>query len=327
MSHPKLRVLDAKETAGPSGASKRGSHQLADSLTCPRKWFLRYRRGIRENKDKSYRIGGTLHHDAIAYAYAERLIEQDVYPTPTWWTGQPLEDMLAEHGEGWPKQIELSLKMYDAYREFWWYGHKPETWRPVAIEEQFFASLSELEAVEPDHPLADEIITCGTDLLAEDTETGILWICDHKSKGFDPFVRGNIKRMEPWVRKSTGSGDRDQYEITWQGLVNLQLLRRSFPDRIVGGFQINRFTREEPFLFDRYEIEISPRVYAEAPGLMLRAVEEELRIDARVARGLKPEPHYFACNGKYGNCDYIKLCNAKSHEEMIEVLQASFIVV
>lgn len=327
MTNPALPVVKA----GPSGASKRGSHQLASIFQCPRKWYLRYRQGIREAKDKKFRIGGTLHHDAIAYAYAERIIEQGKWPTPSWWTGEALDDILARHGEGWPVQVAFAREMYHAYRNYWWYGSVPEPWEPVAVEEQFVATIGEIDPIDVDDPFADQIVTCGTDLVVRNTLTNQLWICDHKSKGFDPFNRSRTKRMEPWVRKSTGGGDHEQYAVHWQALVNLYLVRRAFPDEVVAGFIINRFTREKTpegkFLFDRHPLHVSPRVYERAPSVLRYAVMQESRLDGIVAAGGQPEPHYWACHGKYGSCDYIGLCNADDEDAMNRVLTSQFVMV
>lgn len=316
--------------AGPSGASRRGSHQLASIFQCPRKWYLRYRKGIRERRDKRFRMLGTLHHDAIAYAYAERIIEQGKWPTPSWWTGESLEVILERHGEGWPQEIELALQMYDAYKAYWWHGSLPEPWEPVAVEEQFQAKLSDLDP-RPEDPYADEVVTCGTDLVVLNKMTGQFWITDHKSKGFDAFSRARVQRMDPWTRKSTGGGDHEQYALHWQSLVNLHLVRRAYPDQVIAGFMINRFTRERNseghFLFDRHPLHTSPRVYERAPQVMRHAVEEEARLDGIIAAGGQPEPHYWACHGKYGACDYLPLCNADSEDQMNHVLETQFVVV
>lgn len=327
MSNPALPVVQA----GPSGASARGSHQLAAISQCPRKWYLRYRKRIREVKDKEFRIAGTLHHNAIAYAYAERVIEQGKYPVPSWWDGRPLADILEERGAGWPVQVQLAKEMYDAYQNFWWNSPVPEPWEPVAVEEEYQARLGDLDPLLGEDPLADEIVTCGTDLIVRNVNTNQLWISDHKSKGFDPFNRSKVERLEPWVRKSTGGGDHEQYKVHWQALVNLHLVRRAFPDEIVGGFIINRFSRKKTkagqFLFDRHTLHASPRVYARAPKVMRYAVQKELDLDGMVAAGEQPEPHYWACHGKYGCCDYIDLCNADDEERMHRVLESQFVVV
>ena len=324
MSNPALPVIQS----GPSGASKRGSHQLAAISQCPRKWYLRYRKGIRETKDKEFRIAGTLHHDAIAYAYAERIMSHGKYPTPSWWDGRSLESILAEHGQGWPVQVQLALEMYEAYQNHWWRSPVPEPWEPVAVEEEFQARLGDLGI---EGPLSEEVVTCGTDLIVRNLHTNQLWVCDHKSKGFDPFNRSRVERLEPWVRKSTGGGDHEQYTIHWQALVNLYLVRLAYPNEVVGGFIINRFSRKKTktghFLFDRHTLHTSPRVYAHAPQVMRYAVQKELDLDGMVAAGGKPEPHYWACHGKYGCCDYIDLCNADDEDQMNDVLSSQFMVV
>lgn len=282
---------------------------------------------MRENEDKEYRISGTLHHASIARRYAERVVEQGIWPAPTWYDASlPLEDELGRIGEGWPESVALAVKMYDAYPNHWWYGSVPEPWQPVAVEEQFWARVGDLV---PDCPpeYADDVVTCGTDLVVREMVSGMLWIVDHKSKGFDSFNRSGRPRLEPWVRPRTGGGDHEQYKVHWQALVNLHLVRRAFPNEVVAGFIINRFSRKEPFLFDRHALHVSPRVYAEAPTMMLRAIQEEARIDGMVAAGQKPEPYLWNCYGRYGCCDYIDVCNADTEEQRRQVLSSKFHVV
>ena len=317
MSTTSLPVL---QTTG-SGHSKRGSHQLADAVKCPRKWTLRYRRGIREAEDKEFRMAGTLGHLSIAHAYAERIIEQGVWPTPTWWDASvSLEQDLARVGEGWPHLISTALALRSVYEAQWFTSSYPERWEPVAVEEQFWARLGDLDPQDGDDPLADEIVTCGTDLVIRNTTTDMLWVVDHKSKGLDPFARSANPRMEPWHR------DGEQYHIHWQALVNLHIVRRAFPQHVVAGFIINRFTRAKPFLFDRHPLHVSERVYREAPAVMRKAVEAERRIDGMLAAGTAPAPNYWSCHGKYGCCDYIELCNAESDEDAARVLREKFVV-
>lgn len=314
--HPALPVL---ATTG-HGASKRGSHQLASVLQCPRKWYFRYRARIREACDLEFRMAGTLGHQAIAHAYAERIIEQDKWPIPTWWEdGRSLDSWLEEVGKGWPGLIPTARELYDAYKAHWWTGDYPEPWEPVAVEEQFYCKLVDLVPDCPDE-LRDEVITCGVDLVFRNTNTGQLWIADHKSKGFDWFSRSSTKRMEPWHK------DGEQYTIHWQALVNLHIVRRAFPNEVVAGFIINRFTRKKPFLFDRHPLHVSPRVYEQAPRVLQYCIEQERRIDGMVAAGRKPEPHFWACHGKYGCCDYISLCNADDEEQANRIADAQFVV-
>lgn len=322
MAHSALPVLTTTGT----GASRRGSHQLATIFECPRKWYLRYRKRLRERVDKPYRMGGTLHHAAIARRYAERIVEQDIWPAPTWLEGAlPLEDELQEIGAGFPHLVDLALEMYQEYPNYWWHGSAIEPWEPVAVEEQFFARLGDLLPDCPDE-YKDEVVTCGTDLVVRNLVTKMLWIVDHKSKGFDPFSY-RAKRVDPWIRASTGGGDHEKYRINWQVLMNLHIVRQAFPDEVVAGFIVNRFTRDKPFMFDRHPLKVSPLVYNEAPKMMLRAVEEEARVDGMVAAGRKPEPYFWSCHGEYGCCDYIDVCSAHSVEEMEDVVARDFVIV
>lgn len=229
-----------------------------------------------------------------------------------------MDDGLARIGEGWPQLVRLAREMYDAYRERYW---DCEPWEPVAVEEQFWSTLGDMDPQPGEDPHASELITCNTDLVVRNTDTKLLWIVDNKSKGFDPFYRSRDKRMVPWER------DGEQYAIDWQVLVNLHLVRRAFPDEVVAGFIINRFTRDKPFLFDRHALHVSPRTYAMAPSTMRHAAMAEREIDGTVAAGGSPQPHYWACHGKYGHCDYVKLCNAEDEDQVGHVLSSEFRVV
>lgn len=309
MSHPALPVL---ATTG-SGASKRGSHQLAAVFQCGRKWHLRYRKRVVPREDVEHRMAGTLGHLSVAYAYVDRIREQDKWPMPTWWEDEPLLDALAREGEGWPQLIPTANALYSAYSNLVMPYEKHV--EPIAVEEQFFAKLGDVLPDCPEH-LKDEVFTSAIDLVYRDTRTGMIWVRDHKSKGFDWFSRGPQQRMTKWDK------DGEQYNIHWQALVNLLIVRNAFPQHTVAGFEINRFTRKMTkggaFLFDCHKLDISPRVYASTPEVVRRCIEEELRIDALVAAGEQPSPNFWACDGKYGNCDYINLCRATDIDAVLE---------
>lgn len=328
MTHPALPVL----TTSGHGESRRGSHRLADAKNCARKWFLRYDTGLRPNEQKQILVAGTLGHRTIAQLYGEMIIEQGKWPKPTWWEdGRSLRDILNELGEGHPDLIPNAYALYAAYKSRWIECDMPEVWEPVAVEEQFWSTIDVLDP-HPDGPDADplkgEIVTSGIDLVVRNTTNDFLYIVDHKSKGFDPFVMWqDTKRIDPWVRDSTGGGDWEKYAISWQSLVNLHLVRRAFPNHVVAGFFINRFTRDQPFVFDRHKLKISKLAYAEAPRAARSCIEEEKRILGMVAAGEKPVANFGNCYGPYGLCDYINICSASSDDEARAVAAEQFHIV
>ncbi len=302
-----------------SGASKRGSHKLADAANCPRKWDLRYNRHLRlaPHLEPKWRMAGTIMHDSLAHRYAEALIEEGVYDTPSWWDGSTIHEVLAKSGEGYPDLIDLALDLYVEYPERWWRGtvNELDMWQPVSVEEQYQARVGDIDYENLDGVYDDEIITCRTDLVMRNRKTGHLWVVDHKSKS---HAWGRKRdRLPVWKPE-------EDYVLSWQAMVNLHILRLHFRDEVVAGFKINRFTRSKPFDFDRNTIHIHQPAYDKARSLVRLAVQKETELNGMVAAGKSMPAHFWNCHGPFGLCDYAKLCNAENEAAALEVVKSDY---
>lgn len=296
----------------PSGASSRGSHQLATTFQCDRKWVLRYRKRIEPTAEPEFRMGGTLIHDAVAHRYAERMIEREL-GTPSWWTGDSVDEVLSKAGSGYPHLAQTAREVYDAYPAYWW-DLAQEKWDPIAVEEEFRATVGELDPGGQDKTLDDEVVTCRSDLVVRDPDSGCLWVVDHKTKSGEWRNNGRLPAWNP----------DGEYAVSWQACINLLILRQRYPNDTVRGFIVNRITRRPPFDFDRHVLTISPRVYANVPRVIRDCVARERMIDGMLTAGETPMPAYWECYGRFGTCDYRKLCNAASVDEMNVLYEAHY---
>ena len=285
----------------PSGASRRGSHQLACVSECARQWVFRYRRRIVSKDEPDWRLCGTVIHDAVAYRYSERMHDMG-HEWPSWWTGETLDEVIGKSGSGKPHIIQTAREVADAYPEYWW-ASGAETWEPIAVEEEFQATVGELDPDADDKTLDDEVVTCGTDLVVRDVK-GDLWAVDHKTKSLD----WRTKRMAEWDPDGA-------FALSWQAYINLHILRKRYPHDTVRGFIVNRISRQKPYGFDRYVLPCSDMVYTTVPRVIRAQVAEELRIDGMLRAGEAPVPSYWHCDTKFGPCDYRRLCNADSAAE------------
>lgn len=301
------------KTVTPSGASSRGSHRLACVAQCERKWFLRYVHNLRPVDEPEFRLLGTLQHDAIAYHYAQRMINESG-KTPTWWTGKTLDEILEEAGRGAPHLVDAAKTCGDAYADHW----QGEDWEPLAVEEEFKATIGELDpGGGDDRSLDSEIVTCRSDLVVRVKSSGMVFIVDHKTKGGGWGTTG-AHRLPKWK-------DGGEYQISWQAMINLYLVRLAYPNEVVRGFIINRVKRKPPFDFDRHVLTISPRAYAAVPRVIRAQIAKEREVLGMVDADIAPRPSYWQCYGRFGPCDYIDICSAKDEDEMNYFIQRDFI--
>lgn len=321
-----LPVLTDNVVQLPTGRSKRGSHHLAAYEQCERMGYLRYDQGYIPEKDKPFRMRGTLFHLSLAFHYAARMA-----PPPTWYQMTTLDAALDQVGAGWPEDIRKTRQFLSCYRR----EYVQEPWTPYMIEEELQTTIGEIDPGGPDSSLDHEVITCRADLvvLAIDPETRepVLWIIDYKSAGKNwDFVDGRwIMRggLEPWKE----DGD---YLLNWQVLVNLHILRAPSNRLRLGGypvkgFYIQRMTREPDgygrFYFDRHLVTAPHMAYARAPRVAREAVRRERQVLENIKNGIAPNPSYWACYGKYGPCDYRDVCAARDVEQQNQILNDRFI--
>jgi hypothetical protein len=288
----------------PSGSSSRGSHRLAAAISCERFFHLRYGIGVRPTEEPEYRLSGTLIHLALAYHYAAKMDQR-----PKWFSEKSLDERLDEECHGRHELAQLARDVHAAYKNYW----SSEAWRPVAVEQEFAATLGELD---PDCPSGwdrrhdNQIVTCRADLIVE--INGELWIVDHKTQG------GNHKsqRLDKWH-------DDGEFLLNWQVLMNLHILRKRAKTS-VRGFVINRIRRRMPFDFDRHVLQVPLRAYEQAPRTARSMVARELYIRDKAESGIAPIPNFAACFGRYGPCDYRQLCAADSKEEQDRLLRDKY---
>jgi hypothetical protein len=276
---------------------------LAAILACERMWALRYHWYIRPKKDNEYRKGGTLQHTGYRYYYANMM---EPAARPGWFYQKSMHDSLVEEAEDFQNLIPMAYENTAAYAQF--YPNDDRYIRPIAIEEEFKATLGELDPDGPWPELNGEVVTCRTDLLFADPE-GWEWVMDYKSRGRSK-VNMRTGRLRPWRT------DGGEFTIFWQGNVNLWILRaRRGP--VVKGFIIQRSTRQPPHDFDRQVLEIPLMAYNETPRQLRVAVKKECDLIERMDAGELPNPNYSACMGRFGPCDYRYACAAKNKGQMM----------
>lgn len=302
-------MLDAPSSATPEaasakagGASSRGSHQLASTQTCQRLYALRYVYKIIEKEDKPWRMSGTLVHLGLAYHYGEQL---DVRPD---WLDRPFDEALNIEGRGHPKEIKLAKDIMAYYKSQVAAG---DTLKPVYVEQEFKASIGQIDPGGPDPELDSEVISIRPDLVAE--LNGELWIIDHKTQ------RGgwNSDRLSVWK-------DDGEFLMSWQAMLYLHVLR-ALETRPVRGFLIQRIKRNPPYDHDRNPLRIPALAYRQVPRAARDMVRAELKIQAGLRNGIVPTPNFAACQGRYGPCDYRPLCSADSDVMKTLTMQTSYV--
>lgn len=337
----------------PSGRSLRGSHQLAAFDACEYLANLRYFQRTVGRVDKPTRLRGTLIHLCMAYYYASKM-SPDIQPA--WFGQKDLHTALDEKGRGLPDGIFRALEVMTAYNEH--YKDQKPVWTPMFIEDEFFATPRELDPAidqeietlshraeqeqnsekrsQLEYHLAhlrhlksfdDFPVSCRPDLIVKImAATGPeLWIVDHKSQG---KAWGKGKGLRKWK-------DDGEYVLDWQVLVNLVVARApSNVARLKGlpikGFIINRMTREPDengrYFFDHHILNVPHVAYTRTPRRMRAALAKELVVRQKVDNGILPDQNFWACQGRYGACDYRPLCSAKTQKAAYDLLQSDFIV-
>jgi len=288
------------------GASRRGPHRLA-STSCERLWALRSSYGVVAKYDPPLRLQGTLIHTCLAYYYAERM-----RPQPSWFVERPIDVALAKDGEGHPDLIRNAVAVFEAFKQ----RVAGDTWQPICAEEEFEATIGEIDPEGSDTSLNSEVVTCRTDLVIE--VNGELWIVDHKSTGGSY----NSDRLAVWK-------DDGEYKMNWQIMMNLHILRTPrnvarLGGRTVRGFIIQRLKQRPPYDFDRHPVHVPALAYQATPRTARNFVAKEREILQKIERGESPTPNFGACWGRYGACDYHDLCAASSKSEQQAILDTAY---
>jgi hypothetical protein len=244
--------------------------------------------------------------------------DEERHQRARWWYEKSLQQALEEKGRGVPAEIQAAKEMLMAYRE--WYPDVADPWVPRYLEEEFKATVGELDPGGPDSSLDDEVISCRPDAIVEQFDsmlnTNVLWIIDYKTRG--KSWGKNSDKLESW-------SDENEFKLDWQVLYNLQIVRKRLAPRIVAGFVIQRLKREAPYDFDRHVLVVPGSAYAEAPRAARGFVAAEREIKRRVAAGVKPVPSFLGCWGRYGPCDYRDICAAPTKQRANEIMHERFV--
>lgn len=302
---PVTGTLGQQTLKGHGASSRRGSHRLADAEGCPRKWWLRYARRLVPVEEKQATFAGTLAHLGLEYFYNSKLPVPEEKPFPTF------EAAIEERGRGDPNAIRNAIDCVRAY--IVWEAGDPLV--PLAVEEEFVATVGEIDPGGPDASLDDEIVTCKPDLIARNC--GYVGMYDHKTEGV--WGRGN--RLP--ILKTDG-----RYTLSWQAMLNLHIIRcrKEDPRGIAecASFTLNRIKKDVPFDFDRYPLRMRQPAYEDVPRLIRKKVAAEREFIRALERGERLGPDFTHCHGPYGVCDYAPLCQSDSKEEMALNMQYLF---
>ncbi|APU88856.1 conserved hypothetical protein [Virus Rctr197k] len=288
-------------------------------------WWLKYDQRWEALQDKPFRLRGTLIHLCLQYHYASKMAQP-----PSWFFERDLDTALDQDGAGYPSDVLKAKELLFAYQR----EYLQEPWTPYAVEEEFQATVGELDPGGPDSSLDDEIVTCRPDLLAVEhdplTREPFLWVYDYKTSGKNwEFADGRwIMRggLERWK-------DDGPYALHWQVLINLLILRaKTNAVRLshlpVRGFVIQRMTREPDrglkYHFDRHTLKVPAGPYQQAPRAIRACVARERAIRDGVEKGLAPAPSFWACNTKFGPCDFRDVCLGPTPEERQKILHERY---
>lgn len=307
-------------SSSPGGASSRGSHRLSEASLCPRKWYLHYGMGLVPKDTPEHFLVGTLVHLGLAYYRGEQL--RDMGKPPAWLLEQPSMDVaLDKRGKGYPKAVTQAKALVQAYKEYWSRG---DPWVPVAIEEEYSASLGELRRqVRPDSPPMpddNERVSCRIDLVVE--TNGTLWAADYKTTA--KAWRGRLPEWNP----------EGEYAIHWQFLLQTSILRLRLGPKFRGVI-VERILKQEPHDFDRAVVPISRVAFMDLPNVVARqcAAERSIARDAFAAQAAGedmslwlPSGNWWHCYQWGSPCEYRPFCTADSADEQRRVRQQLYVV-
>lgn len=287
------------------GASKRGSHRLAQISQCERAWWFSWGRRLEPRDRQRALVEGSAVHLALAYWWAERM-EQP----PAWLHETPLEAAMAKEVVGMQDAADLAYRARDAYAR----RYANDVWTPVAVEREFSATIAELRKSTwghfIEHPATDsESVSARIDLLV--SVNGKLWAVDHKTtKGGDSS--GRLARWNP----------HGEWAISFQFLLQTLILRARFGADF-GGVVVQRIRTTEPFDMDRNVVLLPPQVLADGPQTVEKQVAHEQRLAAQVRENISlgvdmdswlPPGNFWSCWSWGRPCEYRLLCTAEPSE-------------
>lgn len=288
----------------PSGRSALGSHLLAAVRACNRYYGLKYVEGFTPIVEPPHRLIGTVIHTLLAYKYAEQL---SVKPD---WCSIPVQDAILQLVPNRTSALlDNAIKCFETYEGYF----QGEALEPVSIEEQYGATVKEIDPDSGMWPELDDIVvTCRTDFVFRSNATAR--IIDIKcSAGND-----QTQRLETWNPDG-------EYALNLQVFMNLLIVRLRLKE-IVDGFFVRRIKRKRPFDFDTQECNSNTVAYEDARLAIRYMVREKVLADEAIALGMKPQPNFAACYGRFGPCDFAPLCRARTRIEQADILEKHYTI-
>jgi len=317
--------VDSSVGASVDTRSKLGSTELAEISTCERLYYFKHILKLPALIERLGALLGSLLHICTRYWYAQFLPNGP----PPWWYVRTLEEELHRVGVGHPDLILRAEIIFAHYLAQ--YAEEDRAWKVLAVEEEFEIDLDTLfegvpltKLIERDYTRivqlcqeADEPLpkpSKRSDLMLERSD-GVQFELDFKS------TAGQYGKLPIW--SST-----NEWAIAWQPMQYLFIGRRlrkpdgTFRFPRLRSFLVQRLKTSEPIRFDRNEIEMCDAAYNETPVITMRQLRKraELRADARAGMFDRDGPvgSYWACENRYGKCDYYPICHSNDRVGMIE---------
>lgn len=252
---------------------------------------------------------GTLVHELLAFHYAAKCDTP-----PSWYVGKelwtPEQQIDAIGAREQVAQRTTALDVFHYYKS----QTVGEPWQPLYVEQEFSATLGELDPGGPFPELDGEVVTCRSDLVVR--INGETVIVDHKCLSGE-FGRDRL----PDLALS------NEYSRSLQVQTNLALV--SLHERRLGrppatGFMIQRIKRKQPFDLRRDPIDVPVGALEETGRVLRHLVRQELvLIEQFKIDHASVVPNPSQCATKYGLCDYGSICNA-TRADRPDVIRAEY---
>lgn len=323
----------AKKKYGPGGPSRRGSHAMSNAGGCEVRYYWSDHVGLKPLKGSNFYMDfGTLGHTAMAYFYADKMTERK----PKWYDEYPdREKALHSDADGNPSWLRNMTDLMSFYKKY----EAGDPWEPIYIEEEFEATVGEIDPDGDDEPaesieyidakgekkvhvfpnLNSEIVTCRPDLVVK--RNGFNWIIDHK------IVGGGKKDRE---RLPVINDQYPDYKYSWQQMVNLLIVRKGRCVEAPGeklpvqGFILNRVKRDNPFDVSRDLVSVSPRMYQKIPKTIRETVRKSRALKKKAL--LAPSSlvaHPWECEASW-KCDYVRVCYSTTLSERDQIISTEY---
>ena len=292
---------------GVGGESTRGIHRLI-ATTQPRYYRLKYAGGLSPKASRAAPDKGSTVHLAIAYKYGFKLPTEE---QPGWLHEMSLEERWALEPTYYRDEY---VRIARSYMRFYDLRTEGEPWEPACPpEREFFLRLDQMPEIAAEATrlgVGDEVVSGRLDLPV--FTNGVIWPVDHKSTS---WTRGD----------SLGNFNTDspEYALPLQMMFQIRLLRAAYGEELVGRPIIQRLKIKEPYDMDRNVLIVPPHAYAKSAYTILQRVLAERELKRKIAAREPIEDCYWACQGRYGACDFLPICKT-TPEHVPDVIQLEF---